>query len=181
MNRVFLILSLVAFSAMAAGAATNAPTTRPTTRPWVGLKPILLTIPESLYPAPTKQWTKLKAELANDALKKVIGREAMLTLNVREVAQGDMPDDSPDEQDTCRLAAQDLICDTWRVAVQCYFPNEEKLALAAVNIDDQVTVVGRVSRCEFSFESRRGWVLYLALSDSRLIIDPAERRWWLRR
>lgn len=181
MKRAFLILSLVVLSATAAAAGPKGPSTRPTTRPWVGLKPILLTVSESLYPAPSKQWTKLKAELANDALKKVIGREAVLTFKVKEAAHGDMPNDSPDEQDTCWLAAEDVTCDTWRVAVQCYFPDEEKSALAAINIDDQVMVVGRVSRCEFSFEPRHGWVLYLGLSDSRLIIDPAERRWWLRR
>lgn len=176
MKTAFVAFSLLVFTATAAAALPKSPTTRPAARPYMGVKPILLTVPEHLYPAPKKQWTRIKAELANEALKPSIGRQAVFTFNVRDVGRGEMPSDSADEQDTCWLTSDEVPCDTWKIAVICYFHDGEKAALADINVDDRVKVEGRISRCEFSSDAHRGWVLSIDLADSRLVADPAEHR-----
>jgi len=130
---------------------------------------MLRVVPENLYPAPKKQWTKMKAELANSALQSVLGKDAVLTFKVREVGHNGMPPEFVEEQGTYWIASEDVSCGTWKIGVVCSFRDDEKGALPAMNVDDMVKVEGQVTRCEFAFDSHRGWVLCIDLSCSKLI------------
>ena len=102
---------------------------------------VIQTVPANLYPANARGWTDIRISNVNDVLKeKAKSKPATFALTVREVKV--IKEAQPD----LRLAvvAEPVQVGQTTVHIWCYFDEDQKPRLSALNPGDKLTLTGKV-------------------------------------
>jgi hypothetical protein len=173
-----LIVLMLATCADASDIFRAPPTRKPTTKPvatkpseFVSLLSMIQAVPAEMYPTTKAEWTELRAESVNAELKKaVVGKPGRLTFRAAaiEKTKGGIYDGLP------RITAAVPEIGQTPVLLYAYFPAEAAADLARLKHGDEVTVSGKISRCDFCQLGDK-WPFNVDLVDARLERKPKGR------